>query len=190
MLLYEILLTRISALRLLFHFSFLVISNCLLGIAASGSLITFYQEKWKRNERRMLQLCSGAYLVSLVAAYVFLLNFPLPETPNLGNPRDFLVFTLFNAAGAIPFFTGGLVIGMIISFNAGQVNRLYGADLVAAALGSISHDLIVKKICGSIRKIFLIGSAMPINNVFILIKTNCPRRYIPFYLGEPQLNVG
>lgn len=138
LLMWEILLTRICAMRLFFHFAFLVISNCLLGIAASGSLITLYQEEWKRNERRILQLCSGAYLVSLVAAYVFLLNFPLPDTPDLGNPRDFLVFTLFNAAGAVPFFTGGLVIGMIISFNAAQVNRLYGADLVAAALGCIS----------------------------------------------------
>ena len=68
LLMWEILLTRICALRLFFHFAFLVISNCLLGIAASGSLITLYQDKWKQNERRILQLGSGAYLVSLVAA--------------------------------------------------------------------------------------------------------------------------
>ena len=41
MLMYEILLTRVCALRLFFHFGFLVISNCLLGIGASGSLVGF-----------------------------------------------------------------------------------------------------------------------------------------------------
>ena len=39
MLMYEILLTRVCALRLFFHFGFLVVSNCLLGIGASGSVI-------------------------------------------------------------------------------------------------------------------------------------------------------
>jgi hypothetical protein len=42
MLTYQVLLTRVTALRLLFHFSFLVISNCLLGIGASASLITLF----------------------------------------------------------------------------------------------------------------------------------------------------
>ena len=34
-LMYEILLTRVSALRLYFHFGFLIISNCLLGACST-----------------------------------------------------------------------------------------------------------------------------------------------------------
>ena len=35
-LMHEILLTRICALRIFFHFTFVVISNCLLGMGAIG----------------------------------------------------------------------------------------------------------------------------------------------------------
>src|SRR5262244_1328545 len=52
MLMYEVLLTRICALRLFFHFGFLVISNCLLCIGASGTVITLFQDRFTRNEQR------------------------------------------------------------------------------------------------------------------------------------------
>lgn len=54
MLMHEILLTRVCALRLYFHFAFLVISNCLLGLGVSGALLVTYQERWKRAPRLWL----------------------------------------------------------------------------------------------------------------------------------------
>ncbi len=54
MLMHEILLTRVCALRLYFHFAFLVISSCLLGLGASGSLLATYQNTWKRAPRLWL----------------------------------------------------------------------------------------------------------------------------------------
>ena len=72
MLMYEILLTRVCSLRLFFHFAFLVISNCLLGIAASGALITLYQESWRRREQSLIVLFCAVYMVSLISVYAFL----------------------------------------------------------------------------------------------------------------------
>ena len=43
MLMYEILLTRICALRLMFHFAFLVISVAMLGFGAAGSFLTAWR---------------------------------------------------------------------------------------------------------------------------------------------------
>jgi hypothetical protein len=88
MLTYQILLTRISALRLFFHFSFLVISNCLLGIGAAGTLITLFQKEWRPKARQQIWLFCVLYIVSLCVAYVFLLTFPIPSTLNLLQPLE------------------------------------------------------------------------------------------------------
>ena len=42
---FQVLLTRLCALRLAFHFSFLIISNSLLGIGAAGSLLTLLEQR-------------------------------------------------------------------------------------------------------------------------------------------------
>ncbi|MFN3241599.1 MAG: hypothetical protein ACE37K_08825 [Planctomycetota bacterium] len=46
---FQVLLTRVCALRLAFHFSFLIISNSLLGIGASGSVLTLFERRWRNN---------------------------------------------------------------------------------------------------------------------------------------------
>jgi spermidine synthase len=137
MLTYQILLTRISALRLFFHFSFLVISNCLLGIGAAGTLITLFQKEWRPKARQQIWLFCVLYIVSLCVAYVFLLTFPIPSTLNLLQPLEFLRFSVFNLVAAVPFFFAGAVVGMILTFNAAGVNRLYFSDLIGAGVGCL-----------------------------------------------------
>lgn len=46
---FQVLLTRLCALRLAFHFSCLIISNSLLGIGASGSALALLEARWCRN---------------------------------------------------------------------------------------------------------------------------------------------
>ncbi|HVW28325.1 MAG TPA: hypothetical protein VHC69_23340 [Polyangiaceae bacterium] len=67
MLMHEILLTRVVALRLYFHFAFLVISNCLLGLGVSGALLVTYQESWKHAPRLWLERLCAVYAMPLVA---------------------------------------------------------------------------------------------------------------------------
>ena len=143
MLMHEILLTRICGLRLYFHFAFLVISNCLLGLGASGTVLTLYQDKWRGEERRQLGRFGVAYLVTLVASYVFLLEYPVPAELDLGTLQHLLTFTLYNLGGAVPFFFGGLVIGMLLTFNPDKVDRLYAVDLVGAGIGCAACPLLL-----------------------------------------------
>jgi hypothetical protein len=131
MLTYEILLTRVCALRLFFHFTFLVISNCLLGIGASG--LTFF--------------CI-LYTVSLIVSYSILLVYPLWTEKPEGLGAVFaalLVFAGFNLVAALPFFCGGMVVGMLLSFNADRVNRLYATDLIGAGLGCLAFPLLLEQ---------------------------------------------
>ncbi len=143
MLTYQILLTRVSALRLFFHFSFLVISNCLLGIGAAGTLITIRQEAWRPDARFWIHCFSVLYLVSLVLAYAFVLTFEIEPDLRLGEAADFLRFTAFNLVAALPFFFAGAVVGMILTFHAEHVNRVYSADLLGAGVGALACPFLI-----------------------------------------------
>lgn len=143
MLMYQLLLTRISALRLLFHFGFLAVSNCLLGIGAAGTMITIFQERWRRDPRRYIWVFCSLYLVSLALAWIFILNFHIPAPLDLHEPMQFLRFCVFNLVSAIPFIFSGAVVGMVLSFHAHAVNRLYFTDLLGASLGCLALPLVL-----------------------------------------------
>ncbi len=143
MLMHEILLTRICALRLYFNFAFLVISNCLLGLGASGSLLALRQPEWSKAPRLWLARFSAMYGVSLIATYVFLLEFPIPTDLVLSNPSHLFALTAYNLAGAVPFVFGGVVVGMILTFDVADVNRLYAVDLLGAGLGCVACPVLL-----------------------------------------------
>jgi spermidine synthase len=145
MLIYEILLTRISALRLFFHFGFLIISNCLLGIGASGTMISIFQESWKRRSRFWLNLFLALYLVSLIFTYAFLLNFHIPYNLSFLRFADLARFSCYNAVTALPFFFAGTVIGLILTFHAARINTIYFADLAGAGLGCMLVPFLLGK---------------------------------------------
>ncbi len=141
LLMYEVLLIRICSLRLAFHFGFLVISNCLLAFGASGTLITLKQARFRADARLWLGRFSFAYLISLAGTYLFLCTYPVAASVlgllTLSDPRQLLHFTFFNLVASVPFFLGGTVVGMLLTFSGEQVNRLYFVDLVGAALGCL-----------------------------------------------------
>lgn len=145
MLIYEILLTRICSLRLFFHFSYLVVSNCLLGIGASGSMITIFQHRWKARAREWIFAFVLLYLVSLASTYAFLLTYPIPIGLDLTNPSHLFQFFIFILVSAIPFFFAGSVVGLILTYNAQRINTVYFVDLVGAGLGCWITPLLLRE---------------------------------------------
>ncbi|MCW5791668.1 MAG: hypothetical protein KIT72_14720 [Polyangiaceae bacterium] len=135
---YQVLLTRVSALRLHFHFGFLVISNCLLGIGASGSLLAVLEHRWSRDPRRFVWRSIALYLVSLVLTWAFLLTFSVPDTLNFTSVAEALRFSVFNLVAAAPFFVGGATVGLLLSAHSQVVSRVYAADLLGAGLGCVA----------------------------------------------------
>src|SRR5262245_35710371 len=141
LLMYEVLLTRICALRVAFHFGYLVISNALLAIGASGTFLALAQARLRRSPRASAFGLTLAYVASLLATYAFLVTYRVdsPESGqlDLSQPATLARFAVFNLAAAVPFFFGGSVVGMLLTFGAERVNRLYFVDLVGAALGCL-----------------------------------------------------
>ena len=63
-LLWEVLVTRICALRLAFHYGFLIVSNGLLGLGAAGSLLFAIRDRIKGREElwlRQIPLVGGNF---------------------------------------------------------------------------------------------------------------------------------
>jgi hypothetical protein len=146
MLMYEILLTRISALRLLFHYSYVIVGNCLLGLGASGTVLTLYRDRWQPAASRWISRFCGFYAASLVAVYPFLLRFAVWPEQAQSRPPDLTRFAVFNLVAAVPFFFAGLVVGALLTFNSGRVNRVYGLDLLGAALGCAALPALLPRV--------------------------------------------
>lgn len=146
MLMWEILLTRICALRLLFHFGFLVVSNCLLGIGASGALVYVLVERLRPQGRRWIQRACLAYALSLVLAYLGLVHFPIPPTFSLVGAdvtESLLRFAGFNFVAAVPFFFAGTAVGLVLTLHADDVNRVYAFDLLGAGIGCLATPFLL-----------------------------------------------
>ena len=77
-LVYEVLLTRVCALRLAFHFSFLVVANALLAVGAAGALLYVIRERIKGREEAWLRGIVRAQVLTLPVTYAFLLIYPAP----------------------------------------------------------------------------------------------------------------
>jgi hypothetical protein len=138
---FQVLLTRVCALRLHFHFGFLIISNSLLGIGASGSLLALVEKRWRRAPDAWIRAFGLLYLLSLPLCWTWLLTAQVPVTLTFDKPdqvpHEVVQLALFNLACAVPFFFGGTAVGLILSANAAQVHRVYAADLLGAGLGCL-----------------------------------------------------
>jgi spermidine synthase len=160
MLMHQILLTRVCALRLQFHFAFLVISNCLLGLGAAGSLLSVHQARFRLKPRVWLGRFALAYVASLIVTYLLLLITPLPRDIELSRIDHVLELCAFNLVGAIPFFFSGLVIGLLLSVHAADSDRLYAVDLLCASLGCIACPLLLPALGAG--GVFVIGSMLAV----------------------------
>ncbi|MFT4513231.1 MAG: spermidine synthase [Planctomycetota bacterium] len=144
---FQVLLTRVCALRLSFHFGFLIISNSLLGIGASGSFLTLFEGKWRKNPEKWIWGFSVLYVISLLATWQFARTFDVPEKIKFGFTGEELTQTLqfatYNLGLAVPFFFGGGAVGLILSAYSHRVNTVYASDLVGAALGCLLCPLLL-----------------------------------------------
>lgn len=134
---FQVLLTRVCALRLHFHFGFLIISNSLLGIGAAGSLLALFEARWRRDPAVWIWGFSVGFLLSLPLCWMYLLTAQIPETLHFGTLAEIGQFALFNFACTVPFFFGGTAVGLILSANAVRVHSVYAADLFGAGLGCL-----------------------------------------------------
>ena len=109
---YELLLMRLLSLSLWGHFAGFVISIAMLGLAASGLYLHFHRERIAASADRLFAISAG--LFALTAPAAFGLAQCVPFTPFLlaWTPREYLHLALRVALFFIPFFVGGVAMGI------------------------------------------------------------------------------
>lgn len=131
----ELLLTRIFSVTMFYHLSFMVVSLAMLGLGASGLMVSLWPGVFRR-ERLWAHLAAGAVLLAATGVFAVGVAFRVPVSLEL-TTANWLRVALIYGLCAIPFAAGGLVVALILTHHTTRVNRLYGFDLGGAALGCL-----------------------------------------------------
>lgn len=143
--LFEIALTRVFAIMMWHHFTYMVISIGLLGFGASGSMLTALRLGEKpETASRLLVWTSLGYGISVVLAFLAATLVPIDSLAIWQDKTNALALFAIYLIIFVPFLLGGLGIGLALTRYVTHVNRLYFADLVGSAIGAGVSVLLMK----------------------------------------------
>ena len=131
---YEITLMRIFSISLWYHFAFMVISIAMLGIAASGTLLSVYP---KLKDPSHIQSYILLFCISVPASYLLMNIVPFDPARLSWDRSQVLYLSLYYLILSFPFFSFGLVISSALSTMTKATGHIYGADLTGAGTGSL-----------------------------------------------------
>ncbi|MEC9047699.1 MAG: hypothetical protein VYA51_06775, partial [Planctomycetota bacterium] len=183
---FEIALTRVFAIMMWHHFTYMVISIGLLGFGASGSLLTATGlGRREGGAERALVWTSAGYGLSVVLAFCFTTFVRIDSLSIWERPENALALFLIYLIVFVPFLLGGLGIGLALTRFSKSVNKLYFADLVGSAVGA-TLSVLALKAYGSSAAVVLAG-CFGLLAAFAFSFTT-PRRYL--VLSVPGVAVG
>ncbi len=138
---FEIQLTRFFALASWAEYGYWVISIAMAGFAASGVVLSLYQDRWLRAPERALFWIAA--LLAPAAGLGYGLATLIPFNPmELQNPdlvQTQLGWVLLYYVVLFPFyFLAGSFVGLSFLAFKEDIPRLYAADLVGAGVGSLA----------------------------------------------------
>lgn len=122
-----------------YHFAYMIISIALLGFGAAGTLLTIFRQILQKNYYRIFPflLFITAILMSVVVILAgseairfdsLLIFYDLRHTGRL-----FVTYLIF----FLPFFSGALAVGMSFLKFAGNIGKIYFANLIGSGIGGI-----------------------------------------------------
>ncbi len=131
---YEITLTRIFSISLWYHFAFMIISIAMLGLAASGTILSLYPRL-----RNPLNIPLYTFLlgVSIPASYVLSNQIPFDPVRLSWEKTQLLYIGLYYIVLSLPFFCTGLILATAFTSISEKAGLIYGADLLGAGMGSM-----------------------------------------------------
>ncbi|MEW6162079.1 MAG: hypothetical protein AB1606_01985 [Nitrospirota bacterium] len=151
---YEIALTRIFSVSLWYHFAFMIISIAMLGIGASGTLLSLYPKLRSLSNIGIYSLLLGT---GISLSYLFSNQIPFDPVRLSWSRMQLLYIGLYYVTLSMPFFFTGLIIATAFSCISEKSGMIYGADLLGAGIGSIGI-LYLMTITGPDKAVFILSS--------------------------------
>ncbi len=134
-LMYEILLTRIFSVTMLYHFAFVALSLAMFGMTA-GALLVYLVPRWFPPERLHQRLAAAAVALPIGLVLSFMTQLSIPFRVYASVIAVYAVVLTY-AVISVPFVLSGVVICLTLTGFPRAVSRLYAADLAGAALGCV-----------------------------------------------------
>jgi hypothetical protein len=159
---FEIVLARIFAISLWYHFAFMVISIAMLGIGASGTLLSVYT---RLKDMRLMPLYCAAFSVAIPAGYLAINNVPFDPVRLSWDKSQLFYISLYYLFLSLPFFFSGLVVSTAFSTLGRPPALIYGADLMGAGAGSL-FTLWLLSLGGPDRAVFVTAAAASTSLLF------------------------
>ena len=131
---YEIALTRIFSVSLWYHFAFMIISIAMLGIGASGTVLSLYRNLRNISNIKLYSLFLG---IGITTSYLISNQIPFDPVRFSWDKIQLFYIGLYYITLSIPFFFTGLIIATAFSCMSKKTGLVYGSDLLGAGTGSL-----------------------------------------------------
>ena len=161
---FEITLARLLSALILYHYVFAIVSLALLGLGLGGIFVHFFRPQIPTGHNRFGSLALFASLVSLAIPFSVIIMTQVGYLDSILNNILFYCFLLF-----IPFFLTGVLLAEVFRMFPTLSARIYGADLVGAAAGSLGIILLLD-VLGGINTSFLLGVTASIAALLFAMK--------------------
>ncbi|MEK7768503.1 MAG: SAM-dependent methyltransferase, partial [Pseudomonadota bacterium] len=134
---YEVLLTRLFSIVLWHHFAYMIISAAMLGYGASGTALTLLKEKIAPHFGRVYVTAAMALAFLMPVAFMLAQQVPFNPLELLWDKTQLAKLLAVYLLMMLPFFCGGLSIGLVFWYFGREAGRVYACDILGAGAGSL-----------------------------------------------------
>jgi spermidine synthase len=134
---YEVLLTRLFSIVLWHHFAYMIISAAMLGYGASGTVLTLLKKKISPHFGAAYVMAAAALAFLMPAAFLLAQQVPFNPLELLWDKTQPARLLAVYLLMMLPFFCGGMGIGLVFLHFGKQASRIYACDILGAGGGSL-----------------------------------------------------
>ena len=140
---YEVILVRLLSITRFYHLAFMVLSLALLGYGASGVLLAHFRSRLLKYFE--IWFCLFAVFFALGAVGCFQLSQHIPLHPGqwLWSSFEAVFLVLVYLVLSLPFLMAACGVGLAYCAIQYTTSTIYRADLLGAAIGSLSAVLVL-----------------------------------------------
>ncbi len=131
---YEIALIRIFSITLWYHFAFMVISIAMLGIGASGTLLSVFPAL---KDLRRIPAYGLALAIGIPVSYLLANLVPFDPVRLSWDRLQVLYIGVYYLVFGVPFLAFGLIVSTAFSALKEYPGLVYASDLLGAGTGSL-----------------------------------------------------
>jgi len=136
----QIALTRVFAIMMWHHLTYMAVSVAMLGFGAAGSWLTARGEGAEAGDDALdgsLVTWAIAFGVSVVIVFFVVTRIPIDTLALWREKLNLVWLAVIYLVVIVPFGLGGLVIGRLLTHAVRHVNALYFSDLLGSAAGGV-----------------------------------------------------